>query len=176
MLYYSVLMPTCLHSDGPAAVVAYILKICYILQNSTSRHIHQVKSDKMLYLIFLGQGQTHHISVAMMTTGIKPTSLAIWIMPLLMIDFGCDVILWRSLQLFSPTNSCVHVYIAGPPLIILKCDSSTDAANIQWLIFMLWLPASLQMPYLCPLGPRTLWHRHYIHLHTADMMQAPRFM
>lgn len=27
-----------------------------------------------------------------------------------------------------------------------------------------------------PTGTCTLWHRHYIHLHTADVMQAPWFM
>lgn len=158
MLYYSVLI---FHVSNLMILLLLLLKnlkMCCILQNS-SYWLINVCFSLLCFSFFLA----HLEAPNTVCQKCIPTShfykwrtemneATLIILPV-MIDFCCDMILWRSLWLFSPVNSCVVVYIADPPLMILKCDPSTDVPNIQWLIFMLWLPAGLQMPYRYPLGP-----------------------
>lgn len=61
-----------------------------------------------------------------------------------------DTPLWGN---SSPLNGWVDVYTVDAPLIILDCNLSPDLQNIQWLIFIIWLPPRLQMPSLFLLGP-----------------------
>lgn len=134
---------------------------------------HQIKSGKMSFqhLIFIGQGQKH-FSCYDAKWQTRDSDRDWWLTSAVMWSRG------GVSDYFSPANSCVRVARRRSSLDdAQKGDPSADVASVQWLIFMLRLPAGCAdaLPG-AHWDLRTLTPTLYPFTHAADATRAPRFV